>query len=78
MNIFKLPELTRHDLERLAVDAHLAGDTWAEFWNRHAGDIALIEPPDDPGFDKFVRRLFALSLPAIATEPAAAGRGVAT
>ncbi len=56
----KTTRLTRLDLERLAVDAHLAGDTWAEFWNRHWGDIAMIEPQDDPGHDKFVRRLFAL------------------
>jgi hypothetical protein len=32
------------DLERLAVDAHLAGDTWAEFWPREAGDVAAAEP----------------------------------
>jgi len=50
---------TKH-LERRALDAHRAGDTWAEFWHQHGGTVANAEPYHRNAYHALVRRLLAL------------------
>jgi hypothetical protein len=47
-------------LERRAVDAHRAGDTWTQFWDRHGGEVCRAEPHHRQRFQRLVRRLLAL------------------
>jgi hypothetical protein len=47
-------------LERRALDAYRAGQTWAQFWAEHAGAIGRAEPYDARRYHRLVRRLLAL------------------
>jgi hypothetical protein len=51
---------TTQHLERLALAAHAAGKTWAEFWQQHGADVAAAEPWDRRRYHRLVRRLLAL------------------
>ena len=46
-------------LEQAAIAAHDRGETWPEFWNRHAADVAVLEL-DYYGRGETVHRLVGL------------------
>jgi hypothetical protein len=54
------PRPTRQALERLAVDAHARGMTWADFWPPVAADVGALEPWDRQRYRRLVARLTAL------------------
>ena len=47
----------RTRLERLAIDAHHRGDTWAMFWEQHRHAVGMIEPYDRAAYHRIVARL---------------------
>jgi hypothetical protein len=51
--------MTTRQLEQLAIEAHDRGDTWPEFWSRHAADVAALEL-DYCARGQFVHRLVGL------------------
>jgi len=53
---------TTKALERAALAAHRAGQTWAEFWQRHGDAVRQAEPHDRQRFHRLLRRLSALLL----------------
>ncbi|MGO9109669.1 MAG: hypothetical protein ACLP9L_10585 [Thermoguttaceae bacterium] len=52
--------MTRKDLERLAIDAHCRGDTWADLWPTVATNVAKAEPWDARRYHRLVRCLLGL------------------
>jgi hypothetical protein len=50
-------EMTRRDLEHLALAAHARDERWATFWPTVAADVAAIEPYDRDAYRRLVNRL---------------------
>jgi hypothetical protein len=63
-------------IERAALDAHRAGDTWTMFWEQHGAEVCAAEPQDRQRFARLVRRLLSLvtSGNSSSMEPAAKPR----
>jgi len=47
-------------LEHHAIDAHRAGKTWTQFWERHGREVCRAEPVNRQRFRKLVDRLLSL------------------
>jgi hypothetical protein len=47
-------------LERAALAAHQAGQTWADFWTEHGAAVCRAEPHSPQRFQRLVRRLLGL------------------
>ncbi len=52
--------MTPRTLERRALKAHSAGQTWDEFWGRNGDHVRAAEPYDVDRFHKLERRLHHL------------------
>jgi hypothetical protein len=52
--------MTAKQLERRAVAAHRAGDTWNQFWERHGAEVCAAEPHNHQRFGRLVRCLLPL------------------
>lgn len=50
---------TKH-LERAALAAHRAGQTWAEFWQQHGREVAAAEPWNVGRYHRLVNKLLSL------------------
>jgi hypothetical protein len=48
------------ELERLAIDAHHRGETWAAFWNQHGNEVKAAEPYNRQRLRRLVNRLLSL------------------
>ena len=51
--------LATKTLERHALDAHLAGQTWADFWNERGADTCTVKPWNIGRYRHVVRRLLS-------------------
>ena len=47
-------------LDRLALDAHRRGDTWATFWASHAEQVRAVDPYNREAYRGLVNRLLCI------------------